>query len=288
MEKQEEAEKLVSTRWLAENLGTLSDSIRIIEVSDMKNPEAYTEGHIPGAVYWPWKESLWETTMREFVSPKGFSQLMEKSGIGHETTIIFYSNACQYAHYAFWVCMMRGHSKAKILHGNRTLWVREKRPMVRDVPRIKPVGYPVRATDENSRIGREGILAGLDNPDRVLLDVRTREEFMGERVSPKWMEVDHGAQRKGHIPGGKHLYYAELLNEDETFKPRDELRESFCRRGATSDKEIVFYCRLSHRASMGWFVARFLLGYTRTKVYDGSWSEWGSIVGLPIVNESLK
>lgn len=287
MAKQGEAEKLVSTRWLAENLEDLSDSIRIIEVSDMKNPGAYSEGHIPGAIYWPWKESLWDATMREFVSPKGFSQLARKSGIGHETTIILYSNSCQFAHYAFWVCMMSGHSKAKVLHGNRTLWVKEKRPMVRDIPRIKPVSYPVRATDESSRIGREGILAGLNNPDRVLLDVRTPEEFLGERVSPKWMKIDHGAQRKGHIPGAQHLYYAELLNEDETFKPRDELRESFYKRGATPDKEIIFYCRLSHRASMVWFAARFLLGYTRTKVYDGSWSEWGSIVGLPIVNESL-
>ena len=288
MEKQGEAEKLVGTRWLAENPDTVLDSIRIIEVSDAKNPEVYTEGHIPGAVCWPWKESLWDATMREFVSPRDFSQLMEKSGISHETTVIFYSNSCQYAHYAFWVCMMRGHSEAKVLHGNRTLWVKEGRPLVGEVPRIKPASYLVRATDETSRIGREGVLAGLNNPDRVLLDVRTPEEFMGERVSPKFREIDHGAERKGHIPDAKHLYYAELLNEDETFKPRDELRELFYRRGATPDKEIVFYCRLSHRASLVWFAARYLLGYTRTKVYDGSWTEWGSIVGLPIVNESLK
>lgn len=287
MEKQLKAEQLVSPRWLAENLDSLPDSIRIIEVSDMKNPEAYFEGHIPGAIYWPWKEALWDSTMREFVSPKDFSKLMGKSGVSHETTVILYSNSCQFAHYAYWVCTMRGHPKVKILHGNRTLWIKEKRTMTKDIPQIKPVNYPIRATDESSRIGREGVLAGLNNPDRILLDVRTPEEFIGERVSPKWMQIDHGAYRKGHIPGARHLYYTELLNEDETFKPIDKLRESFYRRGATPDKEIVSYCRLSHRGSMVWFVLRFLLGYTRTKVYDGSWSEWGSIVGLPIVNESL-
>jgi len=283
-----EDERLVSTRWLGEHLEAASDSIRIIEVSDMKNPKAYFEGHIPGAIYWSWKECLWDATMREFVSPKEFSRLMETSGVEHETTVIFYSNSCQYAHYAIWVCMMRGHSRVKVLHGNRKRWVQEGRPLVDDVTEITPVGYPVRAPDESSRIGREGILAGLTNPDRVLVDVRTSEEFMGQRVSPKSTEVDHGAERKGHIPGARHLFYGDLLNEDDTFKPREELRELFYARGATPDKEVVFYCRLSHRASMAWFAARFLLGYPRTKVYDGSWTEWGSIVGLPIVNESLR
>jgi thiosulfate/3-mercaptopyruvate sulfurtransferase len=286
MEKKGEAsKKLISSRSLEENLD--NPSIRIIEVSDMKNPEAYFEGHIPGAVHWPWKESLWDPVMREFVSPKDFSRLMEKSGITHETTIIFYSNSCQFAHYAFWVCTMRGHSNAKVLHGNRTVWVKEKRPMRKDIPKLKSTSYPIRSVDESSRIGREGILAGLGNPDRVLVDARTPEEFMGERVSPKWIEFDYGAERKGHIPGAKHLYYIELLNEDETFKPVEKIRESFYRRGATPDKEVVFYCRLSHRASMMWFIARYILGYERVKVYDGSWTEWGSIVGFPIVNESL-
>ena len=198
MEYHGKTEKLVSTHWLAENLD--NSSIQIIEVSDMKNPKAYFEGHIPGAIYWPWKETLWDPTMREFISPKDFSILMEKSGIAPKTTIIFYSNACQFAHYAFWVCSMRGHSKAKILHGNRTLWMKEKRSMKTDIPQMKSTSYPIRAIDESSRIGRDGILAGLNNLDRVLLDVRTPEEFMGERVSPKWSEVDYGAEKKRSHP----------------------------------------------------------------------------------------
>ncbi len=285
MQDQWKSDKLVSTAWLADNLD--NPTIRIIDVGDRKNPQAYDEGHIPGALHWPWKESLWDATTREFLLPKDFSRLMEKSGIGHDTTVIFYSNSCQFAHYAFWICEMRGYTKAKILHGNRTLWIKEKRPLTQEVPQVKPASYPVRPTDESSRIGREGILAGLNNPDRVLLDVRSPEEFMGERVSPKWFGPDYGAERKGHIPGAQYLFYAELINEDETFKSLKELRESFYKRGATPDKEIVFYCRMSHRASMVWFVARYLLGYTRRKVYDGSWTEWGNLVGVPIVNESL-
>jgi thiosulfate/3-mercaptopyruvate sulfurtransferase len=263
-------------------------AIRIVEVSDMKAPELYFEGHIPGAVYWPWKESLWDATQREFVSPEAFSKLMEKSGITHDTTIIFYSNSAQFGSYAYWVCTMRGHAKCKLLEGNRSLWIQEKRPLVKDIPKITPAKYPVRATDESSRIGREGVLAGLNNPDRVLLDLRSTEEYVGERVSPKQFPIDYGAERKGHIPGAKNLFYADLLNEFETFKPVEKMRELLLQKGATPDKEIVFYCRLSHRASLGWFIARYLLGYSRVKVYDGSWTEWGSIVGLPIENPSLK
>jgi len=285
MQNQWKTEKLVSTAWLADNLD--NPAVRVIEVGDRKNPQAYGEGHIRGALHWPWKETLWDATTREFLLPKDFSRLMEKSGIGHDTVAVFYSNSCQFAHYALWICEMRGYTQAKILHGNRTLWVKEKRPLTQEVPRVKPARYPVRPIDEGSRIGRDGILAGLKYQDRVLLDVRSPEEFIGERVSPKWFGPDYGAERKGHIPGAQHLYYAELLNEDETFKSLEELRDSLSRRGATPDKEIVTYCRMSHRASMVWFVARYLLGYKRTKVYDGSWTEWGNLVGAPIVNESF-
>jgi thiosulfate/3-mercaptopyruvate sulfurtransferase len=285
MDKDFETECLVSSSWLAANL--TNSSIRIVEVSANKDPLSYFSGHIPGAIHWPWKESLWDSVSREFVSPRDFSRLMEKSGMGHDTTIIFYSSSAQFSHYAFWICLLRGHLKAKILHGNRLLWEKEKRPLVLEVPRVKPAAYPIRAPDENSRIGREGILAGLNKSDRVLLDVRSREEYIGERVSAKWNKVDHGAERKGHIPGALHYHYRELLKDNETFKSIAELRAGFAQRGATPDKEIVFYCRLSHRASLAWFAARYLLKYSRAKIYDGSWTEWGNLVGFPIENKSL-
>ncbi|MGA2783409.1 MAG: sulfurtransferase [Candidatus Bathyarchaeia archaeon] len=288
MQQGEESEELVSCHWLAENLA--SDSMRIVEVIDGANLDVYSEGHIPGAIYWRWKESLWDDTMREFLSPEKFSRLMRKSGVGPETTLVLYSNSCQFAHYAFWVCLMRGHTKVKILHGNRTLWIKEKLPLVRSIPSIEPVDYPIRSTDESSRIGREEILAGLHKKDRVLLDVREFEEFVGERVSPshEYMGFDHGAERKGHIPGARHLCYRNLLNDDDTFKTLDKLRTLFDEAGATRDKELVFYCRLSHRASLAWFAARFLLRYPQTKIYDGSWTEWGSIVGVPIENNTIQ
>ncbi|MEW6673103.1 MAG: sulfurtransferase [Thermodesulfobacteriota bacterium] len=286
MDKQPGSDKLVDTGWVAANLK--NPAVRIIEVGDLKDPDAYFAGHIPGAVHWPWEEVLWETGMREIVSPESFAALMRQSGIGHDTIVVLYSSLCQYATYAFWVCAMRGHDNVRIMNGNRALWINEGRPISREIPVINPSDYPLRPVDETSRIGRESVRAGLNNPDRVLLDMRTPEEFTGERVSPPWFEVDHGAVKKGRIPGARHFYYLNLLNQDETYKPADQLLRAFSDVGASPDREIVFYCRLSHRATLGWFVARYLLGYRRVKVYDGSWTEWGSMFGMPIVNLSIK
>jgi thiosulfate/3-mercaptopyruvate sulfurtransferase len=285
LSKAAQSEWLVSTDWVAKNLD--NPDIRIIEVGSLKDQQAYTSGHIPGAVDWPWQKSLWHPTMREFVRPHDFAELMSKSGVRPDTTVIFYSNLIQFSTYAFWVCTMRGHKNLKIMNGNRDLWIQEGRPLTQDLPPITPALYPIGNIDESCRIGRQGVLAGLETSARVLVDMRTPDEYMGKRVSPNWFAVDHGAVRKGHIPGARHLYYAGLLNEDETFKSPTDLQDAFSGIDATPAKEIVFYCRLSHRGTMAWFITRFLLGYPRVKVYDGSWTEWGSIVGLPIVNRSL-
>jgi len=280
-----DSEYLASTDWILANLG--NPDIRIVEIGDLKNLDAYASGHIPGAIHWPWRETLWHPTMRDFVTPPDFAELMQKSGISHDTTIVLYSNSIQFSTYAFWVCTIRGHVNMKIFNGKRDRWIDEGRPITAEVPKTKAARYPIRDTDESCRIGRDGVLSGLDDPERQLLDMRTPEEYNGERVSPKWFEVDFGAERAGHIPGAKHLFYANLLNEDESFKPLDQMSKRFQELGASPDKELVFYCRLSHRGTMGWFVARYLLGYPRAKVYDGSWTEWGSMVGMPIINESL-
>jgi thiosulfate/3-mercaptopyruvate sulfurtransferase len=244
MEQQANVDQLASPAWLAENL--TNPSVRIVEVTDMRNPKAYSEGHIPGAICWPWVESLWHVTSRNFVPPEAFAELMAKSGITPDTTVVLYSNQFQYACYAFWVCTMRGHRETKVLHGNRDVWIGEKRPLTRDIPRPKRSPYPVRPVDETSRIGRDGVLTGLDNPDRVLLDLRTPEEFRGERVAPPWFEYDHGAVRKGHIPGARNLYYLELLGENETFRPVSDIRDAYHKRGATLTKK--------------WFIALVVIG----------------------------
>lgn len=286
MNKELTSEMMVSTDWIAENLD--DPAIRIVEVGDLKDPDAYFAGHIPGSIHWPWEEALFHEDMRQFVTPETFAVLMSKSGVGPDTTVVFYSSLCQYATFAFWVSHMRGHAKLKIMNGNRDLWIKESRPVTREIPAITPTRYPVRPVDESGRIGWKGVLDGLGNPERVLLDLRTPEEYYGERVSPVWFEVDHGAVRKGRIPGARHFYYMNLLHADETYRPLEELRATFENAGATPDKEVVLYCRLSHRGTLGWFVARYLLGYPRVKVYDGSWTEWGSMFGMPIVNESKK
>ena len=269
---------LVSPEWLVENLD--NPTIRIVEMSSLGEP-TYGDGHIPGAIHWLWKETLWDQRIREFVLPPDFAKLLGRSGITPETTIIFYSDRVQFATYALWTCFLRGHTNVKILDGSRTSWVQKGYPMTTDIPEITAVDYPIQAPDETGRINRDGVLAGIGNPDRVLLDARTPEEYRGERVKPA-PGFDHGAERKGRIPGAKHLFYKELLNEDESFKAVDEIRRVFEAREATPDKDLVAYCRLSHRASLIWFVARFLLGYPRIRSYDGSWTEWGSMVGMPV------
>lgn len=271
-------EMLVSTEWLLENLD--NPDIRIVEVSALGDP-TYPDGHIPNAIYWLWKESLWDRATREFVSPVDFSKLMSRSGITPETTIIFYSDRAQFATYALWTCILRGHTNVKVLNGSRPRWVKLGYPMTTEVPDVAPTEYPLNAPNETGRISRDGVLAGLSDKNRVLLDGRTPEEYNGERVKPA-PSFDHGAERKGRIPGAKHLFYKELLNDDESFKAADELRQAFEARGATADKDIVSYCRLSHRASLLWFVGYYLLGYPRIRSYDGSWTEWGSMVGMPI------
>ena len=286
MSEKATSEWLASTDWIAENLN--NPDVRLIEIGALKDPDAYYASHIPGTLLWPWKETLWHPEMRDFATPEGFSNLMSKSGISHDTTIVFYSDQIQFNNYAFWVCAMRGHKNMKIMNGDMNLWLYEDLPITTDVPSFTPTNYPVRPLEEDYRIGRDGVLAGLSNPDRVLLDMRTKEEYIGKRVSPDWFPVDHGAVRKGHIPGARNLYYMNLLNEDNTYKTQGELQEAYSTVGATPDKELVSYCRLSHRGSMAWFVAKFLLGYPRAKVYDGSWTEWGSLVGVPIVNKSLE
>lgn len=280
------ANVLAETRWVAENLD--NPEVRLIEVSSLADPEGYDQGHIPGAVNWTWQECLWQQGMRDFATPEALAALMGRSGVGPETTVVFYSSQFQYATYAFWVSTLRGYKRIMIMNGDRDRWVKEGRPLTTEVPRIEPVIRSAPPIDETARIGREGVRNGLDNPDRVLLDMRSIEEYRGERVSPPWFEVDHGATVKGHIPGARHLYYNDLLEEEEKFMPLETLREKFLQAGATPDKEVVTYCRLSHRASMAWFILKHLLGYPRVRVYDGSWTEWGSMVGMPIVNESQR
>jgi thiosulfate/3-mercaptopyruvate sulfurtransferase len=179
---------------------------------------------------------------------------------------------------------MAGHANLKLLDGGRRKWVLEKRPLSQDVPRFPALAYPAPAPNASMRVGRDNVRDHLRQPQRLLLDFRSPEEYSGERVSEYSFKVDHGAERTGRIPGAVHLYFKELLNEDDSFKSPEQLRQVFAAAGVRPEKydDVVCYCRLSHRATMGWIALSQILGHSNIKIYDGSWTEWGSIVGFPI------
>jgi thiosulfate/3-mercaptopyruvate sulfurtransferase len=271
---------LVSAAWLAERLD--SPGIRVVEVASVNDDATYRQGHIPGAVWWYWKSALWHDTDREFPTPEAMGRRLGRIGVAPETTVVLYGDPVQYGTYAFWVLTMCGHADIRLLDGTKTRWIADGRPLSTQTPQPAPVEYDPRPGDVSSRIGRDEVRAGLGRPDRLLLDARSPEEYRGERVMPPPF-FDHGAERTGRIPGAVHLYFRELLNEDDTFKSPGELQSLLRGRGALPDRgEIVAYCRLSHRATLVWFAMYHLLGYRNVRIYDGSWTEWGSIVGFPV------
>lgn len=275
------AQRLVSSEWLA---GHLDDpDLRIIEVSSAPDDAEFRQEHIPGALRWYWKDALWHATDREFATPEDMASRLGRIGIAPDTTIVVYGRPVQYGTYALWVLTMAGHQDVRLLDGGRKGWIADGRPLSPDIPLNTPVDYPPAISDLSSRVGREDVRSRLGQPGRILLDVRSPEEYRGERVSPP-PGFDHGAERKGHIPGAVHLHFRDLLNDDDTFKTPEHMQERLTQVGIHPEAaaEIVTYCRLSHRATLVWFALSFVLGYRQVRVYDGSWTEWGSIVGFPI------
>ncbi len=278
--------ELVSCDWLADHLH--DPNVRVIEVSARPENASYRAGHIPGAAWWFWKEALWHPTDREFVTPEQLATRLGSIGISPQTTLVIYGDPVQFGTYAFWVLCMAGHKSLRLLDGGRKRWSAEGRPLSQDVPEYSSVTYPPGTADVSSRVGRDEVREKLGQSGRLLLDVRSAEEYRGERVSPPSGEVqldfDHGAERSGRIPGAVHLFFRELVNEDNTFLSPEQLWAILERVNVTSNggTEVVTYCRLSHRATIAWFAMRYLLNLENVRVYDGSWTEWGSIVGFPI------
>jgi len=272
---------LVATDWLEAHLD--APDVRIVEVVAWSESHDYEDGHIPGAIRWFWKDALWHDTDREFPTPEQMADRLGAAGIGETDTIVLYGDLIQFATYAFWVLTMTGHPDVRLLEGSRRKWVAEGRALEVAVSSTEPVTYRSQRGDQSSRLGRDDVRAHLGDPGRVLLDVRSPEEYAGERVGMS-ATGDHGAERYGRIPEAQHLFFRELLEEDDRFKSADELRSilATCGVAADSGRETVVYCRLSHRATLAWFVMRYILGLEDVRVYDGSWTEWGSIVGFPI------
>ena len=273
---------LVSPAWLAKHKN--DPSVRLIEIAGMGQDQmqAYKAGHVPGAACWDWKEMLWDARMREFPSPEEFARRLGNAGIGNDTTVVFYGEGMQFGVYAWWTFTYCGHPDVRILDGARDRWKNEGHPLTTEVPKsFSPVQYQPVARNEGMRMWRDEVLAALGKPGEVILDGRSPEEYRGERVGGPG-GPDTGALRYGRIPGAKHLYFMDLLNPDNSLKPTPELRRAFEARGATPEKDIIVYCRMSHRATVLYFALTRVLGYRNVRVYDGSWTEWGNLVGFPV------
>ncbi len=269
---------LVDTQWVADHLHDAT--VRLIEADE--DVLLYEISHIAGAVKLDWHVDVQDPLERDFIDQHGFEQLMSRWGISNDTTVVLYGDRNNwYACYTFWLFTMYGHKKLKVMNGGRTKWEEEKRPMVKDVPHYEAVAYHAQPADETLRAFREEVSSGLRNPGRRLIDVRSPQEYTGELLHMVNYPQE-GAQRGGHIPGAKNIPWATAANTDGTFKSAEELRQIYGSKDITPDKEVIAYCRIGERSAHTWFVLTQLLGFPRVRNYDGSWTEWGSIVRAPI------
>ena len=268
---------LVDADWAVQHIE--DPDIRFVEVDVDTN--AYDEGHIPGAVAWNWTSQLSDGVRRDIVSREELSRLLSESGIGPETTVVLYGdNNNWFAAWAYWQLKLFGFDDVRILNGGRKLWVAQGLPTSTDVPSYEATGIQVGDADFSHRAFRDDVLSQIDSPG-ALVDVRSPAEFNGELLAPAALPQE-GAQRAGHVPGAANIPWAAAVNEDGTFKSADELRDLYAAKGITGDKDVIAYCRIGERSSHTWFVLHELLGFERVRNYDGSWTEYGSLVGVPI------
>ncbi len=273
-------EVLVSTEWVAQHLD--DPNVRIIESNE--DPLLYPSGHIPGAVEVDWVRDLNDPLRRDYLDREGFEKLMSRIGVTPDMTIVLYGDKNNWwACYAFWVFQLFGHTNAKIMDGGRLKWEKEGRPMTREVPQYPPTEYRAPERDDSKiRAFRDQVLAHVQ-AGKPLIDVRSPEEYRGERLHmPDY--PNEGALRGGHIPGAVNIPWARAINpEDGTFKPADELRKIYIgEAGIRPEDDVIVYCRIGERSSHTWFVLTYLLGFPKVRNYDGSWTEWGNLVGVPI------
>jgi thiosulfate/3-mercaptopyruvate sulfurtransferase len=273
-------EVLVSTDWLADHLN--DPNLRIVESDE--DVLLYEDKHIPGAVKIDWHEDEQDKLRRDFVDRAGFERLAASRGISNDTTVIFYGDRNNwYATYTFWLFRMFGHQNLKVLDGGRAKWLAEGRPVTREVPTYPPGVYTAKDADLSIRTFRDEVLREYVNAPagKRLIDVRSPAEYSGQVIAM----VDYpqeGAQRGGHIPGARSIPWSKAANPDATFKSAEELTALYAGEGITPENEVVAYCRIGERSSHTWFVLTQLLGFPNVKNYDGSWTEWGSLVGVPI------
>jgi thiosulfate/3-mercaptopyruvate sulfurtransferase len=270
---------LVSTGWVAQHMN--DPNVRIAESNE--DDLLYPSGHIPGAVEIDWTQDLNDPVQRDYLSAEAFADLMSRKGITPETTVVFYGDKSNWwAAYALWVFQLFGHTNVRLMDGGRLKWEQEGRDMTRDVPSYPAAAYPVPTRDDSPvRVFRDDVLKHVQ-ANKPLVDVRSPAEFKGELLHMADYPQE-GALRGGHIPGAKSIPWGSAANADGTFKTADELRAIYVEaNGITGDEEVVTYCRIGERSSHSWFVLKHLLGFENVRNYDGSWTEWGNAVGVPI------
>jgi thiosulfate/3-mercaptopyruvate sulfurtransferase len=269
---------LVETDWVADHLD--DDSIRIVEVDE--NPGLYAEAHIPGAIGFDWKNDLQDQVKRDFLDAEAFGELMGSRGISNDHTVVLYGDRNNwFAAYTYWYFRYYGHDNVKLMNGPREKWIEEERETTTDVSDYEATTFETKPGDDSIRAMRDEVRAALDS-NTNLVDVRSPQEYSGELIAMAGYEQE-GAQRGGHIPGAASVPWAQAVQENGTFKPADDLRELYASKGVIEDgKPIIAYCRIGERSAHTWFVLHELLGEEDVKNYDGSWTEWGNMVAVPI------
>ena len=271
-------EALVDAEWVQAHLA--DPTVRLIEVD--VDTTAYEQGHIPGAVGFNWQRELQDQVMRAPVSKEQLEALLSRAGVSHDTTIVLYGdNHNWFAAWAFWILKYYGHPDVRLLDGGRVKWLADKREITTAVPSYPRTSYAAQAPHSDIRAFRDQILPSLGRSGFALVDVRSPAEYSGELLAPANLPQE-GAQRGGHLPGAANIPWSMAVREDGTFKSAEELRTLYGGKSITVDKEVVAYCRIGERSSHTWFVLHYLLGYPRVRNYDGSWTEWGSLIGAPI------
>ncbi len=268
---------LVSTQWVAAKLN--DPKVKLVEVD--VDTSAYGEGHAPGAGAWNWTSQLQDQVRRDIITRAELEKLLGQSGISSDDTIVLYGdNNNWFAAYAFWVLEMYGHRSLKLMDGGRKKWLEEGRPTTKDAPSPVPTTYKASEPNLALRAKRDQVLQSLGRANAALVDVRSPAEFTGEILAPPGLSET--AQRGGHIPGAANIPWGQAVREDGTFKSIDELRQLYGGKGITADKEVIAYCRIGERSSHTWFALKHLLDFPSVRNYDGSWTEWGSMIDVPV------
>ncbi len=270
-------ENLVSTEWVAQHAG--EPNMRVVEVD--VDASAYGEGHIPGAIAWAWKTQLSDNVRRDILTESAFEALMEASGIGNDTTVVLYGdNNNWFAAWALWQMEIYGHKDVRLMNGGRKKWIAEGREITTDVPPVPRSRYRAANPDLTLRALLTQVQAATAHRAVDLVDVRSPSEFTGEILAPPGLPET--CQRGGHIPGARNIPWSKACREDGTFLPYAELKAVYAAEGIDGTKPVVAYCRIGERSSHTWFVLRHLLGLHDVTNYDGSWTEWGNLVGAPV------